>query len=278
VTYGFTNNYHETWFFRPNYKQLIGKEKKMKFIHLSDLHFHRSKKNNKAAMKILKKIKEKYPQHYLIVTGDIVDDGHEEQYERAFEALKPFRGRLFISPGNHDFGAVGNFYSRSRAERFDEMLCVPLQQGGTFARDNKPVVNIIEENNDRLMLIALDTNLETDHPFDFACGEVGKKQLSTLETILSTSTTDMTKFLFFHHHPFIHNNPFMELTDAFELMRTIFCKINVVLFGHKHVSKQWDNYGGIQYVLACDNSPGKDYAREITFEKGKIDVADISIV
>ena len=250
----------------------------MKFIHLSDLHFHRSKKDNKSAVKILKKIKEKYSKHYLIITGDIVDDGHEKQYERAFEALSPFKGQLFISPGNHDFGAVGNFYSKERAERFDEILCMQLQQGGTFIKDNKPVVNIVEENNDRVMLIALDTNLETDHPFDFACGEIGKKQLASLETILSTSTTDLTKFIFFHHHPFIHNNPFMELKDAYELMRTIFGRVNVVLFGHKHVSKQWENYGGIQYVLAADNSPGKDYAREITYEKGKIKVKDISIV
>ena len=31
------------------------------------------------------------------------------------------------------------------------------------------------------MFIALDTNLETVHPFDFACGEVGDFQLNALE-------------------------------------------------------------------------------------------------
>jgi 3',5'-cyclic AMP phosphodiesterase CpdA len=248
----------------------------MKFIHLSDLHFHRRKKDNKEAMNVLEFIKKQYPTHNLIVTGDIVDDGHEEQYGRAFDAFKPFMGKIFISPGNHDFGAVGNFYSRERAERFDEKLSIPLQQGGTFSRDNTPVVNIVEEKNERVMLIALDTNLETNHPFDFACGEVGDTQLSALDTILTT-TDNIIKVLFFHHHPFMHNNPFMELKDAYELMRIIFNRVDVVLFGHKHVSKQWENMGGIDYLLASDNSPGKDFAREITIEKDKIKVADIKV-
>ncbi|UCE08296.1 MAG: hypothetical protein JSW07_09855, partial [bacterium] len=133
-----------------------------------------------------------------------------------------------------------------------------------------------EEKNEQVMLIALDTNLETDHPFDFACGELGDKQLSTLNTILAT-TDNMIKLLFFHHHPFIHNNPFMELKDAFELMRVIFNRVDVVLFGHKHVSKQWENMGGIDYFLASDNSPGKDFAREITIEKGAVNVVDLPI-
>lgn len=249
----------------------------MKFIHLSDLHFHRKKKENKEATKILDFIKKQYPDRYLIITGDIADDGHETQFERAFEAFKPFKGRIFICPGNHDYGVVGNFYSQERAVRFDEMLSIPLEQGGTFNRDNTPVVNVVEEKNDRVMLIALDTNLETDHPFDFACGEVGEKQLSSLNTILAT-TENMVKVLFFHHHLFIHNNPFMELKDGAELMRVIFNRVDVVLFGHKHVSKQWENTGGFNYILASDDSPGKNFAREIAVEKGIIDVVDLPIV
>ena len=50
----------------------------MKFIHISDLHFHRSKKDNKGALKLLKLIEQRYPAHCLIVTGDITDDGDAE--------------------------------------------------------------------------------------------------------------------------------------------------------------------------------------------------------
>jgi 3',5'-cyclic AMP phosphodiesterase CpdA len=249
----------------------------MKLIHISDLHYHRHFSDNKEADALLSIIKKKYPKHGLIVSGDIADDGHEKQFQNAFEALEPFIGRVFIAPGNHDFGALGNFYSYERARRFDEMLSNPLKQGGTFKGDNTPVVNIMEEGNDRLMIIALDTNLETNHPFDFACGEVGAEQMDALANILSSpADPSMKKLLFFHHHPFIHNDPFMELKDARELMRTIYNKVDVVLFGHKHVLGTWENINGIRYVLASDNSPGKDWVREITLKDGEISVKEVS--
>ena len=252
----------------------------MKFIHISDLHFHRHVSDNEAATSMLQFINQNYPDHKLIVTGDIVDDGDEEQFDRAYEALEPFKRRIFICPGNHDFGAAGNFYSKERAERFDRKLSIRLQQGGTFTADDTPLVNLlIEQNDNKVMLIALDTNLETDHPFDYACGQVGERQLSFLKTVLTDPTLgDRTKILFFHHHPFIHNDPFMELMDARELMRTIYNLVDVVCFGHKHVSDSWENINGIKYVLAADNSPVKDWAREINiFSKIDIAVTDIKI-
>ena len=109
-----------------------------------------------------------------------------------------FKGRIFLCPGNHDFGAAGNFYSRERAERFDEFLSIPLGQGGTFTGDKTPVVNIVQEDGEKVMVIALDTNLETEQAFDFACGKVGKTQRSALDNILCNPTTrDMKKIVSF---------------------------------------------------------------------------------
>lgn len=250
----------------------------MKFMHLSDLHLHRNDSDNVAATAGLDYIYQNYPDHKLIVTGDIVDDGDEAQFDLAYAALAPFKGRIFLCPGNHDFGAAGNFYSRERAERFDRKLSVPLQQGGTFTGDATPVANLLMDTDDKVILIALDTNLETESPFDFACGEVGERQMSFLNTVLGDPVlADRTKILFFHHHPFIHNDPFMELKDARELMRTIYQRVDVVCFGHKHVSYLWQNINGIQYVLAADNMPGKDWAREINIAQKVITVTDIRI-
>lgn len=257
----------------------------MKFIHLSDLHFHRHEEDNIEAMATLNYVKVHYPAHNLVVTGDIADDGHEVQFEQAFKALEPFLGQIFICPGNHDFGAAGNFYSQERAERFDQLLSIPLKQGGTFTGDQTPVVNLLREGDLKVMLIALDTNLETDHPFDFACGEVGERQLNFLKTVLRDPfAKDYKKILFFHHHPFIRNDPFMELTDARHLMRTIYNWVDVVLFGHKHVMERWPEtdtmpkIGAISHILASDNSPGKKFAREIIItQEPPIKVNDIAI-
>lgn len=251
----------------------------MRFIHLSDLHFHRHPSDNVAVIALLDFIQQHYPHYKLIVTGDIVDDGDEKQFEEAFRALEPFTGRIFICPGNHDFGAAGNFYSQERGERFDQLLSKRLLQGGTFTGDNTPVVNVVSEGGERTMLIALDTNLETDHPFDFACGEVGEEQLASLKTILvNPATAGMIKMVFFHHHPFMHGNPFMQLTDARQLMRILYGRVQVVLFGHKHVSGFWTNMNGISYVLAADNSPGKNVAREVAIDQNIISIKDLPIV
>ncbi|HFQ91042.1 MAG TPA: hypothetical protein ENK27_13295 [Desulfobulbus sp.] len=250
----------------------------MKIIHLSDLHLHTNGRDNRDAARTLKTVREKYPDHYVVITGDIVDDGHERQYENAFKLLKPFKGRLFIVPGNHDFGAAGNFYSLERARRFDDMLARPLDQGGTFQAENRPVVNVVREGKDRVMFIGLDTNLETDTPFDFACGQVGRFQLRALASLLAQpEAADMTRVLFFHHHPFMRNDPFMKLLDARRLARVIYNKVDVVLFGHKHVMDRWENMWGARWVLASDNSPGKSKAGEITIKNRAVSMKYVDI-
>ena len=62
----------------------------------------------------------------------------------------------------------------------------------------------------------------------------------------------------------------MELKDARQVMRIMYNRVNVLLFGHKQVMGKWKNYNGIRYVLASDDSPGKEWAREITVEKGEV--------
>ncbi len=250
----------------------------MQFIHVSDLHFHRSKDDNQEAVKLLAFIAKQYPAHFLIVTGDITDDGDPQQYDRAFDALCAFQGRIFICPGNHDFGAAGIMYERARARRFDEKLAGPLGQNGTFAGSTQPVVNLVKEGGDQVLLIALDTNLETDTPFDFACGEIGKSQLRALDVILGNpGNAAMTKFLLFHHHPFMRNDPFMELKDAGRLWPVVYRRLDVMLFGHRHVSRMWKDKGGVGFVLAADDSPGKAYAREIEVLQKEITVRDVPI-
>lgn len=39
---------------------------------------------------MLAHIRVNYPEQYLIITGDITDDGDEQQYRLAYQALKPF--------------------------------------------------------------------------------------------------------------------------------------------------------------------------------------------
>jgi len=251
----------------------------MRFLHLSDLHIHSQSSTNKAVADTLDYVRDHYPDHNLIITGDITDDGSPDQYRQAKKLLAPFSGRMFFCPGNHDYGAVGNLFSRDRARAFDEMLSVPFNQGGTFAGDCHPVVNMVRDGDGEVLLIALDSNLETQQPFDFACGEIGATQLADLDALLTYNRPANTPvFLFFHHHPYDYHSPFMELKDAPSLARVAYSRVNVMLFGHRHVSDMWmQNRWNIPYILAADNSPGKQWAREISVTGTTITVKDVPI-
>ena len=75
----------------------------------------------------------------------------------------------------------------------------------------------------------------------------------------------------------MHNNPFMELKDAREVMRIMYNRVNVLLFGHKHVMDTWENGNGIRHVLGSDDLPGKKWSHEIAVEKGDVSEAEIRI-
>ncbi|MCG6536862.1 MAG: hypothetical protein L7F78_19695, partial [Syntrophales bacterium LBB04] len=64
---------------------------------------------------------------------------------------------------------------------------------------------------------------------------------------------------------------------ARKLWPIVYGRLDVLLFGHRHVSKMWENKGGMRFVMAGDNPPGKAYAREIAVSQKTIKVQDVSI-
>jgi len=88
----------------------------------------------------------------------------------------------------------------------------------------------------------------------------------------------MKKILFFHHHPFMHSDPFMRLKDADDLMRVIYSRVDMLMFGHKHESGCWKNAGGIPHVIAAGSAAEKDcIVREIEVSENRIVVNQIAL-
>jgi 3',5'-cyclic AMP phosphodiesterase CpdA len=266
----------------------------MKFIHLSDLHFHRIQSENEDIIKRLDYIGANYPSHKLIITGDIVHDGAYVEFRNAFKALERFKELIFFCPGNHDFGKGGTNFSQECVAFFDSELSIPLQQK-SFAGPKTPVVFQIKEGLESVLLIALNTCLETDPKSDWARGRVGQDQLASLKGILAMPAyAEMVKILFFHHHPFrredlinrLVGEIILDMEDSSELMNKIRGEVQVVLFGHKHHSNSWPiengswpntngpwpdpDPNGIKYVLASGNSCKYFNASEITIEDNKV--------
>jgi len=241
-----------------------------KGIHISDLHIKEDENDNLKVRLLLETIHSSFPEHELIITGDITDDGEAKQYENAVKYLEPFVGRLDLNPGNHDGGWKGNLFSLKRLRRFDSFLG-PLHKGGFFAGDNIPIYKVING----VRIISLDTNLETINPFDFACGEVGATQLKFLDEMLTRSKE--VNLLSFHHHPFVRNDPFMELKDAKELAQVIFGRVHVLMFGHRHVQEHWEGRWDIPHILAAGKVSEETTVAEITIDNDGISIDYVEV-
>lgn len=256
----------------------------MKFLHLSDLHItsndvlpNTAGFNNKDTLARLQYIAAHYEKHFLIVTGDIIDNQATSlnvlEFYRARQLLYPFKGRIYLCPGNHDFGVLGNQYDPISAALFDKIIAEPLIDSPTaatpwkFSGDNSVNFGYLSEGSIVVSLYALDTNKETLSPNDLARGEVGTKQLNELNFrwLLRPKFSNEIRIVFFHHHAFMRSFK-LELEDAVKLRTALSGKIDVVCFGHRHEQKLYPGLHGVPYWLACGASPTQSHAFEITIE------------
>ena len=209
--------------------------------------------------------------HYLLDTSDVTDDGAFDQCRQVQDAMVPWKGRWFFGgPGNHDAGWAGLEWAEECARRFDEMLSVPFNQGGTFYGKQRPVCNMIQSGADKVMLIALNSTLETESPWDFACGEIGRPQLKALSQVLKEAPKDVIKIVMMHHHPWLHWNPFMRLRDATSLLMRLRGRIDVLLFGHRHKEGIWRSKWNIPLTIAAPAAYEAPWFREIVVDKGRV--------
>lgn len=249
----------------------------VKLIHISDLHIHGDNADNGSATSALDVIATRYPSHHIVLTGDVTDDGSPAQYRNAVELLRPLRGRLSVCPGNHDYGPVGNFHRPICARDFDKVLCGQLEIDGEF-QSKVPVTRTQVEGDVRVLFIGLNSNIETTHPFDFARGEIGAAQLRDLDTLMSApSSAGHIKVIYLHHHPFVREDPFVQLIDAEALMRVLYQRADLLLFGHRHNSGIWENRCGVRMICAADSTSKSMAAREIEISAEGIMARDINL-
>lgn len=265
----------------------------IKIAHVSDLHFHHDAINNRKAVSLLKKVQNAYPFHtghnYLLGTGDITDDGDKTQYAKAFAALKPFVGHLLLTPGNHDYGPLGNFYFEDSAKAFDDYLLRKLSINHHFI-DKKPVIDVLDDTKGtQVLAVGLNSVVNTEIPFDFARGEIGDEQLTLLQGILSDSKyADMHKLVYLHHRPQKCNDWFLELVDAEDLMAILNqTGVEVVAFGHTggnmgeseppqaRTVRVFVRKFGVKYLLNANTSVDAQKYNEIIFEGEDISVKTV---
>jgi hypothetical protein len=224
--------------------EVIGHKKgdgMIEIFHVSDLHFGKSPSQNRKANSLLEGISRQFPfngdsNRYLLVTGDFTQNGEESEYELAGQALSPFADRIFVTPGNHDYGSLlGTDYSDQKAQYFDDPFAKTLGFKHSLF-DKKVFMCQLQEQPDQIPLIMIGLNsCAKEGLHDFAQGEVGESQRNELADILTQCDPQTPRLLFLHHIPnkdaeweFV-----MTLRDWKKLMAVVEGKVDVLAFGHQ---------------------------------------------
>ena len=215
--------------------------------HIGDLHVRSDIDNNRVVSEKLKEIRadwdsrvrghfvpsalswernENKDNDWLIITGDITDDGKERQYSRAWDLLYPFCGRMIMVPGNHDYGAIGNFYSKKCAERFH-----------SFRAGMKAVRESVDDTSTQgfgVEFLLLDTCLHTGSVVDLAQGKVGFWRRLWLKRELARIRKKGWKSVVVMHHSPLESKWWLRLQDAQQFLGVVLGHADYVLCGHTH--------------------------------------------
>jgi hypothetical protein len=212
----------------------------IEILHVSDLHIGKNAYINGAAKSLLQAVSDRYPfagmdNTYLLVTGDVTDHGRKGEYELAGQALSPFTDRIFITPGNHDYGSWGGTdYTEEKAKYFDDPFVNALGFKHPFFDKKVFVRELQDQAGHTLLMIGLNSCAKVGME-DWAQGEIGEDQRNELARVLEQYDAKIPKILFLHHIP---NKDaafplIMKLKDWKELMAVVEDKVDVIAFGHQ---------------------------------------------
>ena len=261
----------------------------VKFIQLSDLHIHKSNKNedNVNSMKVVDFIIERYSKYkgiekpIILLTGDIVDDGNKRQYKNAVNILKPLVDKKFqvlACPGNHDYGFAGNIYTEHSQRYFQEFILIQLLNDAKAKKPGNKMKDLypIKKRCGDVLFIGLDSVVGNENEaLHFASGEVGKEQREKLKKILSNDVgPDDKVVVYFHHHPFYRNffkRIMLEMDDAHEVMGILGGLVDFICFGHKHISDIWTAEHNIDWILASGKTSERNEQYKFQFREVRID-------
>lgn len=235
----------------------------MKVIHLSDLHIGKSdniEKCNKIADWILEN-QDIHQSELVIISGDLVDDGQTWQFQQAREFLARLQDNGFtvlVAPGNHDYGPDGYRESLTSKRDFFELISNIKEYPAVFEIEGQAI-------------ILLDTMAEEIRNIDIwgAQGNLGLDQLQKLDRILDELAENPAIeniLLAMHHHPFdylfyhgLRDNA--DLKGVIARRRDSPPRVNVLLFGHKHTEKRFndpednkEDLFGIEMIYASGQS------------------------
>lgn len=249
-----------------------------KIIHLSDTHIGEPGCLSHF-LKIVKYLKHQCQpatDYIVMITGDLsagpAKDPRYKQTKFAIFALKALGFSVLVCPGNHDYDVK----DKTQATLFKS----------TFYGDSNvtyPKVDIFRdrEQSDYLIAVGLDSMPEELDWTDTLSnnGEIGAAQIARLNHLFESEIFNNSTYrvLYLHHHPFGKQGDY-TLIDADQLLSVIESSkstINLMLFGHKHEGKAFNNMHKVPWIFDAGTSTckgnGPGVLRIIDLKKGEIE-------
>lgn len=232
----------------------------IRIIHLSDLHVRSkmSREENRNAAALVPEIVKRYgggPKKttIVVITGDLVDDAKSVQYGQLKKlVLDPLRKKFTVLavPGNHDIARWGNVFDSKAPARFRTIVRnVPALP--------KPQIDSVEVDDERkVVFIGVDSADEKDAAF-FANGVVNVDQRKAMSAALDDPAyAGFFKVVYVHHHPFLRHL-FVSFHEADKFLRRVQKKVDLLLFGHKHVHEAFVGRYDVPIMLASGKGTGR---------------------
>ena len=187
----------------------------------------------------------------LIITGDLTEQGDEEEYQHFLELIEPLQMPVYVVPGNHDNPQI-------MAEVFTGTTCFPVTDDTyQYAIEDLP-----------FRILGINSRCDGSELPEF-----GEKRLSWLKRQLDKS--DKPVLLAVHHPPMVTGIELIDMggSEWFQRLKSLLAgyeQVKLVICGHCHTDL-CGRIGNIPVYMAPANS------HRLIANRG-IDIAPSSII
>lgn len=236
----------------------------MRIIHTGDLNIKEKmdQQTNEKVFKFINEIKDS-DADLLVVTGDIVESGLEDDYYKAVEIFDLVSIEKVFIPGNRDFYNGGNVCFSSCFYDLESALDLPEDPLTQRRNGNRPLIIDSE-----YILVGICTPRR-----DLRTGVIGHGQKGLTENLFKEYGAERYKILVMHHHLLpipiggLEENIINDVGDIIRMVSD--ASIDLVLTGHQHHPWASQYSAGVHSeryttILTC-GSPTMDDPRGFRF-------------
>lgn len=201
----------------------------MRIIHTGDLNIKEKMDQtiNENVLKFISEVKDS-DADLLVVAGDIVESGLEDDYYEAIEIFNRISIEKVFIPGNRDFFNGGNVCFSSCFYDLESALDPPPDPVKQRRKGNRPL--IIDKD---YILVGICTPRR-----DVSTGVIGHGQKQLTENLFKRYGVNKYKILLMHHHLLpipiggLEGNIINDVGDIIRIISDL--SVDLVLTGHQH--------------------------------------------